>query len=380
MSIVRRRPRRDPRRDHAADHPVHRRTASSTSRRSRALVDWQLAAGSHGISVGGSTGEPVSQTRRRADRGDARRGGRDRRPRPVPAGHRQRPHGRDARADRRGAAALGASGALVVAPYYARPQQAGLVAWYSRVASEFPDLPIIVYNVPIRSAVDIAPRDRRRLRRLHENIVGIKETTRDFEHVSYVLNECGSDFIALSGIELLCYPMLALGGRGPPELRRELRPASRSPSSTTRSSPAITSARASSTTSCTRSSTPPSSRSTRFRRSGSCASSDSCRARSRASRWRRSARRPRRGSARCCRRPTQSRSASSHTDVMVAGAPTVSRWAGRFRVGPPALARANAARPPTRARPYERDRGRAASIPSSARRARPAARGSCERC
>ena len=44
--------------------------------------------------------------------------------------------------------------------------------------------------------------------------MGIKETTRDFEHVSYVLDLCGTDFIALSGIELLCYPMLTLGGRG----------------------------------------------------------------------------------------------------------------------------------------------------------------------
>ena len=109
---------------------------------------------------------------------------------------------------------LGASGALVVTPYYGRPQQQGLYDWYSRVASEFPDLPLLVYNVPIRAAVDITPATVGRLRRAHANIVGIKETTKDFEHVSYVLDECGTDFIALSGIELLCYPMLCLGGRG----------------------------------------------------------------------------------------------------------------------------------------------------------------------
>jgi 4-hydroxy-tetrahydrodipicolinate synthase len=68
--------------------------------------------------------------------------------------------------------------------------------------------------VPVRAAVDIAPATVGRLRRAHPNIVGIKETTRDFEHVSYVLNEAGTDFIALSGIELLCYPMLCLGGVG----------------------------------------------------------------------------------------------------------------------------------------------------------------------
>jgi 4-hydroxy-tetrahydrodipicolinate synthase len=71
-----------------------------------------------------------------------------------------------------------------------------------------------VYNVPIRAAVEIAPETVARLRRDHDNIVGIKETTKDFEHVSHVLNLCGVDFIALSGIELLCYPMLKLGGVG----------------------------------------------------------------------------------------------------------------------------------------------------------------------
>jgi 4-hydroxy-tetrahydrodipicolinate synthase len=102
----------------------------------------------------------------------------------------------------------------VVAPYYARPTQAALRDWYATVAREFPDLPIIVYNVPIRSAVDVAPETIAALAREHDNIVGVKETTRDFEHVSYVLQACGSDFLAFSGIELLCYPMLAIGGAG----------------------------------------------------------------------------------------------------------------------------------------------------------------------
>ncbi|MGH2851822.1 MAG: 4-hydroxy-tetrahydrodipicolinate synthase [Solirubrobacteraceae bacterium] len=178
-----------------------------------ALVEWQLEQGSHGISVGGSTGEPTAQTV--AERIAVMRA--------VTAAIDGRvpflPGTGSVRLDETfeltaEAQRLGASGALVVSPYYARPQQAGLLDWYARVAGEFPDFPIIVYNVPIRSGVDIAPETVGRLRRAHSNIVGIKETTRDFEHVSYVLNECGSDFIALSGIELLCYPMLVLGGRG----------------------------------------------------------------------------------------------------------------------------------------------------------------------
>jgi 4-hydroxy-tetrahydrodipicolinate synthase len=177
------------------------------------LVDWQIERGSHGISVGGSTGEPTSQTV--AERIAVMRASAQAIAGRVPF----LPGTGTARLDETieltaEAQALGASGVLVVAPYYARPQQSGLERWYATIAGEFPDLPILIYNVPIRAAIDIDPETVGRLRRAHANIVGIKETTRDFEHVSRVLSICGSDFIALSGIELLCYPMLALGGRG----------------------------------------------------------------------------------------------------------------------------------------------------------------------
>jgi 4-hydroxy-tetrahydrodipicolinate synthase len=177
------------------------------------LIEWQLEQGTHGISVGGSTGEPTSQTigeriavmRAAAEAIDGRC------PLLPGTGSALMAETLELTAE---AQQLGAAGALVVTPYYARPQQQGLFDWYARVANEFPDMPLLVYNVPIRAAVEIAPATVGRLRRAHPNIVGIKETTKDFEHVSYVLDVCGSDFIALSGIELLCYPMLCLGGRG----------------------------------------------------------------------------------------------------------------------------------------------------------------------
>jgi 4-hydroxy-tetrahydrodipicolinate synthase len=177
------------------------------------LVDWQLEHGSHGISVGGSTGEPTSQTvAERVAVMRAAAGAIDGRVPFLPGtGSARLDETLELTAE---AERLGASGALVVSPYYARPQQQGLFNWYASVAREFPRFPIIVYNVPIRSGVDISPETVGRLRGAHENIVGIKETTRDFEHVSHVFSQCGSDFIALSGIELLCYPMLVLGGRG----------------------------------------------------------------------------------------------------------------------------------------------------------------------
>ena len=108
----------------------------------------------------------------------------------------------------------GADAVLVITPYYARPTQEGLFHWYDTVAREFPDLPMIAYNVPSRTAVDIAPETVARLRKAHANIVGVKETTKDFEHFSRVLHVAGRDTLIWSGIELLCLPLLSLGGVG----------------------------------------------------------------------------------------------------------------------------------------------------------------------
>jgi 4-hydroxy-tetrahydrodipicolinate synthase len=89
-----------------------------------------------------------------------------------------------------------------------------LYVWYQTIAAEYPDLPIIAYNVPSRTAVDIAPETVARLHRDVPNFVGIKETTKDFEHFSRVIKAAGRDLLVWSGIELLCLPLLALGGTG----------------------------------------------------------------------------------------------------------------------------------------------------------------------
>jgi 4-hydroxy-tetrahydrodipicolinate synthase len=177
------------------------------------LVRWQLDAGSHGISIGGSTGEPSAQTveeRIAAMRTVAQAVGDT-----VPFV----PGTGSAKLDEtleltQAAIDLGADIALVITPYYSRPTQEGLFQWYSAVASTFPSMPIVLYNVPIRTAVDVAPETVARLRRAHDNVVGIKETTKDFEHFSRVFQLCGRDILMWSGIELLCLPLLALGGIG----------------------------------------------------------------------------------------------------------------------------------------------------------------------
>ncbi|MEV6443116.1 4-hydroxy-tetrahydrodipicolinate synthase [Amycolatopsis sp. NPDC051716] len=177
------------------------------------LVRWQLASGTHGISIGGSTGEPGSQTvaeRAEAIRTVAAEVG-DGVPFVPGTGSAKLDETLELTAAARDA---GIDAALVITPYYARPTQDALFVWYRTVCREFPDLPIIAYNVPSRTAVDLAPETVARLYRSCDNFAGIKETTKDFEHFSRVLHLCGRDLVVWSGIELLCLPLLALGGAG----------------------------------------------------------------------------------------------------------------------------------------------------------------------
>ena len=179
----------------------------------KALIAWQLESGSHGISLGGSTGEPSAQTtQERIAAMDAAAGQiADRVPFLPGTGSAMLEETLELTTH---AQEIGADAVLVITPYYARPTQEGLFAWYDTVAGEHPDLPVLIYNVPSRTAVDIAPETVARLRHKHANIAGIKETTKDFEHFSRVLHLCGRDTVVLSGIELLCLPLLALGGAG----------------------------------------------------------------------------------------------------------------------------------------------------------------------
>jgi 4-hydroxy-tetrahydrodipicolinate synthase len=177
------------------------------------LVEWQLASGSHGISIGGSTGEPGAQSldeRVAAIRTVTETVG-DRVPVVAGTGTAQLHETIELTA---AAVELGIDASLIITPYYARPTQEALYVWYKTVAAEFPDLPIVAYNVPSRTAVDIAPETVARLWRDVDNFVGVKETTKDFEHFSRVLQLCGPELIVWSGIELLCLPLLALGGAG----------------------------------------------------------------------------------------------------------------------------------------------------------------------
>lgn len=109
---------------------------------------------------------------------------------------------------------LGAAGTLQVTPYYVKPTQAGLVAHFTAIA-EASELPVVVYNVPGRTGVDLLPETVATLAR-HPLIVGIKEATGDMVRIARIreLLPDPDDFTLLSGDDFTILPFLALGGHG----------------------------------------------------------------------------------------------------------------------------------------------------------------------
>lgn len=106
-----------------------------------------------------------------------------------------------------------ADGVLLITPYYNKPTQEGLIAHFKAVAKDV-SIPMIVYNVPGRTCVNLLPETLGRLFRDVPEIKGVKEATGNLAQVSEVLEYCGTDFIVLSGDDFTVLPTLALGGKG----------------------------------------------------------------------------------------------------------------------------------------------------------------------
>jgi 4-hydroxy-tetrahydrodipicolinate synthase len=107
----------------------------------------------------------------------------------------------------------GAQGALVVNPYYNKPTQEGLYRHFRAVADETA-LPILVYNIQGRTAVNIETPTMKRLARDCKNIVGVKEASGSLDQMSQVILACGPDFAVISGDDNITLPLLAIGGKG----------------------------------------------------------------------------------------------------------------------------------------------------------------------
>jgi 4-hydroxy-tetrahydrodipicolinate synthase len=176
-----------------------------------ALVERQIGGGVHGIVPVGTTGETATlshdEHRRVVELAVKTAAGRV----PVIAGA-----GSNATDEAielvRHAKTIGADAALVVTPYYNRPSQEGLYAHYAAI-NEAVQLPILVYNVPSRTAVDISNDTLGRLSKL-PNIVGIKDATGDMIRPTMQRLLCGEDWVLLSGDDPTALGYMAHGGHG----------------------------------------------------------------------------------------------------------------------------------------------------------------------
>lgn len=177
-----------------------------------ALIDWQIENGSHGISVTGTTGEPSALTTSERERVIQVAADAVNKRVPFVAGTGSTNFDETIHLTRF-AQKVGADAVLIVTPYYSRPSQEGLYGHFKAVADSV-KLPVILYNIPGRTAVNLEIDTVARLRDNCKNIIGIKESNADFSHITRLLGRLGRDFLVYSGIELLCFPVLAIGGAG----------------------------------------------------------------------------------------------------------------------------------------------------------------------
>jgi 4-hydroxy-tetrahydrodipicolinate synthase len=177
----------------------------------RALVERQIAAGITGLVPCGSTGESATLSHLEHHRViDIVIEAANKRV-PVIAGTGSNStreaieftsHARDA----------GADGALLLSPYYNKPTQEGIVAHYEAIA-DATHFPLLVYNIPGRTASNILPATLARLAE-NEHIVGVKESCGDLDQIAHVIASCPDDFTVLSGDDCNVLPLMAIGGHG----------------------------------------------------------------------------------------------------------------------------------------------------------------------
>jgi len=175
------------------------------------LVEWHIAEGSTGIVPVGTTGESptLSHDEHEAVVAETVRAAKGRVPVIAGAGSNNTAEGIRLilHAER-----VGADAALVVTPYYNKPTQAGLIAHYTAL-HDCCTLPIIIYNIPGRSVVDMTPETMGELAAL-PRIIGVKDATGRIERVSQQRATCGPDFIQLSGEDATALGFNAHGGTG----------------------------------------------------------------------------------------------------------------------------------------------------------------------
>jgi 4-hydroxy-tetrahydrodipicolinate synthase len=175
------------------------------------LVDWQIAQGTEGVVPVGTTGESPTLSHQEHQRAieiaveaAARRV-------PVIAGAGSNST-EEAVSLARHARRRGADAIMAVTPYYNKPTQEGLYLHFTAIA-DAADLPLIIYNIPSRSVVDMSVETMARLAQ-HPNIVGVKDATANLTRPLHTRRACGEAFCQLSGEDHTVLPFLAAGGHG----------------------------------------------------------------------------------------------------------------------------------------------------------------------
>ncbi len=176
------------------------------------LVERQIREGSHGIVVNGTTGEPstltVQERNRLVETAVIAARGRI----PVVAATGSHSHAESIELTL-GAQNAGAAAVLVVTPYFIRPPQRGLAEYYLDIGRRT-DLPLLLYHIPGRAAVDLKVETIAQIAEGLPTLVGIKHAANDLGLVTALLTKLGADFRVFVGLEELSFPMLAVGASG----------------------------------------------------------------------------------------------------------------------------------------------------------------------
>ncbi len=178
----------------------------------RKLIEFQIESGTHGIVPCGTTGESPTLTHEEHEYVIELTVKAVKKRVPVIAGTGSNSTDEAIRLTRF-AEKVGADAVLSVVPYYNKPTQEGLYLHFKQIASEV-NIPIILYNIPGRSGVNMTPETIARLAKDCKNIVGVKEATGSLQQASKILYLCGMDFVLLSGEDAINFPLLAVGGKG----------------------------------------------------------------------------------------------------------------------------------------------------------------------
>ncbi len=176
------------------------------------LIERQVIQGSHGVLVNGTTAEPSTLTLEERNRlvDIAIEVVKKRVPVVAATGSQSLA---DTLVLTEYASKAGADALLVVTPYYIRPPQRGLVAYYNEVCSRT-DLPVMIYHIPGRTAISVTLETVASIRDKSPNMIGIKHAVNDLGFCSDLLKEFGDNFRIFVGLEELSFPMMAVGACG----------------------------------------------------------------------------------------------------------------------------------------------------------------------